>query len=232
MATDQQGDDSNKESEDNFGLPDIEFKPLEEKPAAAPEPTPTPEASEPTRPEPAPSSSGYEPSYESPSGSSKAPIVLVLVIGLVIAIAGYLIYAFVIKPGNEQKAKQEQLAKEKAARDKAERERLEAEKAAEAERLRKEAEANAKPAVGTIETLNGRTRRYYVIVTSDIDDDLLMDYAQKLAAKGISTKVIPPFGNKNFYRLAIGDFDTFALAQAKANESKSEYGGAVWVLKY
>ena len=65
-----------------------------------------------------------------------------------------------------------------------------------------------------------------------IDDDLLMDYAKKLSAKGVSTKIIPPFGTKKFFRLAIGDHDTFALAQTNADAAKADYGGGVWVIKY
>ena len=59
-----------------------------------------------------------------------------------------------------------------------------------------------------------------------------MDYAKKLSTTGLSTKIIPPFGGKKFYRLAIADQDTFASAQASADGSKATYGPAVWVLKY
>ena len=65
-----------------------------------------------------------------------------------------------------------------------------------------------------------------------IDDDLLMDYAKKLSAKGVSTKIIPPFGDNKFYRLAIADQDSFALAQSNADAAKADYGAGVWVIKY
>ena len=98
---------------------------------------------------------------------------------------------------------------------------------------RKRLEELAKiPAIGTIDTLTQRTGRYYVIVTSDIDDDLLMDYARKLSAKGVSSKIIPPDGGKKFYRLAIADQDSFAAAQTNADAAKAEYGGSIWVIKY
>jgi hypothetical protein len=118
----------------------------------------------------------------------------------------------------KQKAEEERLAK---LREEEERKRREA-----------EAAANAKPAEGTIETLTERTRRYYVVVSSNIDDDLIMDYAKKLSAKGVGTKIIPPFGKTKFYRLAIADHDTFALAQTNADAAKTEYGSALWVIKY
>ena len=59
-----------------------------------------------------------------------------------------------------------------------------------------------------------------------------MDYAKKLSEKGVSTKIIPPFGGKKFYRLAIADDETVALAQTKADGAKADYGAGVWVLKY
>ena len=152
---------------------------------------------------------------------------------LVVLLAGGLIYLYVIKPRNEaaEKARIEQLAKDAALKKKAEEERLAKEKE-EAERKRLEELANAKPAVGTIETLSAATRRYYVVVSSDIDDDLLMDYAKKLSEKGVSTKIIPPFGGKKFYRLSIADFDTFALAQNNADAAKADYGKSVWVVRF
>lgn len=226
MATDDKpGDDQKADnSEDNFGLPDIEYKPLEQSAAE------TASASA-SAPEPAKSSS-YEPYTPPEEPKSKAPVVLGIIIVLVLVIAGYLIYTFVIQPANEATARKEQAAKEAAAKKKEEEARLARERALEEERKKQEAEANAKPKEGTIETLTGRTKRYYVIVSSDVDDDLLMDFAKKLSAKGISTKVIPPFGGKNFYRLAIADHDTWALAQTNADAAKADYGPAVWVLKY
>ena len=104
----------------------------------------------------------------------------------------------------------------------------------EAERKRLEAEAaTAKPAVGTFETLTSRTGRYYVVVASAVDGDLILDYAKKLSAKGTNSKIIPPFGKWKFYRLTInGDFDSYATAQTSADSSKPEFGEGAWVIKY
>lgn len=232
MATkddnDQVNDDKTNSSDENFGLPDLEFKPLEE---------PAPKPEEPVSQEqPAETASTPTESFDSyavDEAKSKAPLILTIVIVLVVAVAGYLIYNFVYLPGAREKAKKEELARQQAeAKRKADAERAAQERAAEEERKRQEALANAKPAVGTIEVLNARTRRYYVVITSDIDDDLLMDYAKKLSATGVNLKVIPPFGGKNFHRLAIADHDTFAQAQANAEAAKATYGNGVWVLKY
>jgi len=226
-------DDSNKQdNSEDFGLPNIEYKPLDQPGESAPREEVTSEASNSAN-----SGSGrstpYDGGYVQEESGSKAPVILGIVIALVVVVAGYLIYNFVIKPKNEEAARKELADKNLKIKQQKEAAALAAkQKAEEEERRRLEALANAKPAVGTIETLSARTRRYYVVVTSDIDDDLLMDFAKKLSAKGISTKIIPPFGEKKFYRLAIADHDTFALAQKNADDVKTDYGGAVWVLKY
>jgi len=195
------------DSADNFGLPDVEYKPLDRQAEVV---------SEPVRDEP----------------SSRAPVVISLIILVVIVVAGFLIYKYWYVPKAE-KERRELADRANEEKRKADEVRLAQEKADE-ERKRLEADSLAKatPALGTIETLSERTRRYFVVVSSNIDDDLLMDYAKKLSAKGVSSKVIPPFGNTKFYRLAIADFDTFSAAQSSADVSKAEYGSALWVIRY
>ncbi len=233
--SDDQGQDENQQ-DDSFGLPDLEYKPLDTEKQEQ-EPVNTSEESKPEE-EPQPtrhteSQSTYSSPYMEEEKSSKTSVIIAVVVALAVVVAAVLFYVFVYKPGQVEK---ERLAKEaadlRAAEEKAAKERQAAE---EAERLRKEreaAEANAKPKEGTIETLTERTKRYYVVVTSAVDGDLVMDYAKRLSAKGISTKIIPPFGKYKFSRLAIGDYDSFASAQASADQAKGEYGGAVWVLKF
>lgn len=233
MAIKDDDEKSNEEktnsSDENFGLPDLELKPLED--AAAKTAGSSGQYTSPA--DTGGSGTSTSGDYGVDEAKSKAPLILTIVIVLVVAITGYLIYNFVYVPRAEEKAKKEALARQEAARRKAEEERLAKEKAAAEEQRRREEElANAKPAVGTIEVLNARTRRYYVIICSDVDDDLLMDYAKKLTATGLNLKVIPPYGGKQFHRLAIADHDTFALAQANADASKATYGTGVWVLKY
>lgn len=228
-------DDSAKDnkpdgSDENFGLPELEYKPLEEQ---APRQEPAESTSTESHEEaPSTPTESFD-SYSVDEAKSKAPLIITVVIILVVAVAGYLIYNFVYLPGALEKEK----VRKEAAAAKAEAERKakaeqEAREAAAAEKRRLEAEAKANPPAGTIEVLSARTKRYYVVITSDIDDDLLMDYAKKLSATGISTKVIPPFGGKQFYRLAIADHGTFAEAQTNADASKATYGNGVWVLKY
>jgi len=215
-------DDTSKNSndEDNFGLPDIEYKPLDQL-----------DSSNPGEREEASSanSSRETPVYvEDEEGSGTGRIIGWIVV-LVVLVGGFLAYRYIYVPKKE-KEKQEQLAKEKEEM----RQKAVADSFArvEEERLKREAEANAKPAIGTIETLEQRTGHYFVIISSSVDGDLAMDRAKKLSARGISSKIIPPFGKWKFYRLGIGDFDSFASAQSSADASKSEYGDALWVMKY
>ncbi|MBS1559166.1 MAG: hypothetical protein JST69_10625 [Bacteroidetes bacterium] len=235
MANESDDIQKNQQDEENFGLPEIEYKPLDQLEEKKTEETTGEEHEEPReeefhqdehaqqKPEDV-----YE--FEEETTSSKAPLVIGIIIALVVGVAGFMIYKFVYLP---KKAKQEQLAKDKAeAERKAEADR----KAKEAEELRlkqeAEAKANAKPADGTIETLAQRTGHYFVIVSSSIDGDLAMDRAKILSAKGISSKIIPPFGKWKYYRLGIGDFDSYASAQSSADASKTEYGNTLWVMKY
>ena len=213
------------ESEDSFGLPDIEYKPLDggqETQSSSTEPEPKQEERY-----------VYTPPVDE---KSKAPVVIGLVIAAVIIIAGFLIYNYVYKPAQE-KAKQEEQRianekAEKAKKDKIARELREKEEARQKAIADSIAIASAQPAIGAIEVLSERTRRYYVIISTAIDDDLLMDYAKKLSKTGVGIKIIPPFGNTKFYRLAIGDHDTYAKAQANADEVKGQYGNEVWVVRY
>jgi len=218
-------DDTNKNNsdEDNFGLPDIEYKPLDQLDSSNP-----PE--ETVRDTSHENTSRETPIYEEEEEESGTGRIIAWIVVLVVLVGGFLAYRYVYVP-KKDKEKQERLAKEKAEqRQKAVTDSLA--RIAEEERLRRETEANAKPTVGTIETLEQRTGHYFVIISSSVDGDLAMDRAKKLSEKGISSKIIPPFGKWKFYRLGIGDFDSFASAQSSADASKSEYGDALWVMKY
>jgi hypothetical protein len=131
-----------------------------------------------------------------------------------------------------ERSPEQKQAAEKAERDKQARLAKEQEEARQRAIADSLAIANAKPAVGAIETLSERTRRYYVVISTAIDDDLVMDYARKLSKQGVGTKIIPPFGKTKFYRLAIADHDTYAKAQANADEVKGNYGSEVWVVRF
>ena len=46
---------------------------------------------------------------------------------------------------------------------------------------------------GVIETITSPNGRFYVIVSSSVDDDLAMDYARKLSQQGNNIKIIRNF---------------------------------------
>lgn len=230
------GNENSAGAEDNFGLPDIDYKPLDElkeERAAAPEIEETvQEESEPVRSyeaESQPKASDFS-SY-SDQEESKTPVIIGLVIALVVVVCGYLIYQFVYVPQAE-KEKQE-LARIAAQKEKAEQERLAKLREEEARKRREaEAAATAAPSSGEIISLTEKTGRYYVVVASAVDGDLVMDYAKKLSATGTGSKIIPPFGKWKYYRIAISDHDTFANAQSAADQVKPTYGEATWVIRY
>jgi hypothetical protein len=233
-------DEANKNSnEDNFGLPDLDYKPLDKLDEASTQshhqesPPPLEETSVSISQEELVQEEEripYKPVEE--AAPSKAPVIIAILIGLVVLVAGFLVWKYVIQPSN-LKAQQEKLAKEKLQKEQAEAARLAKQREEEErQRLAAEAAAKAKPAVGAVEALSAPTGRYYVVIASAVDGDLVMDYAKKLSLKGIGCKIIPPFGKWKFSRLAIADHDSYATAQTAADGMKAEYGSAVWVIKY
>lgn len=246
-------------SDDTFGLPEIEYEPLKreeteedviktettEPPPETPfaeeeQPAELPKEEEPVKEEYVEDNQFYEPSY-SYSYQDEKPAIWPKVLGFlaVLLIAGGAIWYFVsYRPKQlaaEAKERRELLAIQEEARKK------ETERLAEQQRIQEEqrqtaaaaAVSVATPTAGVIETLSGRSGRYYVVIASAIDGDLIMDYAKKLSSKGVTTKIIPPFGKSKFHRLSVAEGDTYANAQATADGMKGgEYGDKVWVVKY
>jgi hypothetical protein len=244
-------------ADDTFGLPEIEYEPLK-RDTPADENTSN-ESSE-VQSEPAPYTSDepvaeikeeeqpkeefveenqfYEPSY-SYSYQDEKPAIWPKVLGvlLVVLIAGGAVWYFAMyRPKQQQVEEQlrrDRLAAQEDARKK-EAARLEEQRRL-AEEQKKTADATVvvTPPAGTIETLSDRQGRYFVVVASSIDGDLIMDYAKKLSAKGVTSRIIPPFGKTKFHRLAVADGDTYANAQATADGMKGgDYGDKIWVIKY
>lgn len=238
---------SNDSSDDTFGLPDIEYKPLDrvEEKTTVVETTTTVDSSQESEPEQqqthADESSQtvttdeQQPPEEFAFEEESSPVwpkVLGILIIVLLAV-GTAWYFVVYKP----KLENERLALLEKERNKARQDSLNNVRAAdearlEAERKRKADSLAAIPKTGIFETLTERTGRYYVVAASAVDDDLLVDHAKKLAEKGVSTKLIPPFRKYKFYRLTIGDAETFEAAQQLADSKKAEYTDALWVLKY
>ena len=230
---DQSPDNNAENSDETFGLPEVEYEPLKRDEASQTEgayETRSSYESEPpvSREEP---QQEYAPPYDDDEDSSPWPKILGVL--AILALAGWAYWFFGVYQPNKraEKARQEQEARDaEAAR--VERERLAEEARLAAEQRAADSLTNLQPKEGSVETLTERTRRYYVVIASAVDGDLIMDHAQKLSAQGVSTKIIPPFGKAKFYRLAVAEGDNYNDTQATADGLKGEYGGAIWVVKY
>ena len=258
MSTTNENEEEPKEnvdnSDDSFGLPEIDYEPLKREDAgeivedpfnATSEPTYTPP--EPLLDVPSPpvqeqkefpgeDNTYYEPAYNY-AYEEESPSIWPKVLGVIalLAVAGALVWYFVsYRPAHlELAARQdrERRAWAEAEEQKRLAEQAERERAASTEQA-PAPQPDALPA-GTIETLSGRSGKYYVVIASAIDGDLIMDYAQKLSKKGVTSHIIPPYGKVRFHRLAVATGDTYANAQATADGMKGgDYGNNLWVLRY
>lgn len=233
--------ENSENPDDTFGLPEIEYEPLkrEESPKAeAPEepvsestPVENPKQSYTQMEEETPQEENTT-SYYNNEDDDSSPWPKILGITAVLLVIGAAVWYFgFYRPQQQAKLKeqQEQIERDEAKRREA---ALAEQKRIADEQRRADSLANLAPAAGVIDTLTERTGRYYVIIASNIDGDLLMDYAKKLAAKGLSPKLIPPHGKVKYNRLAIAEGDTFASTQATADQIKSQYDSGAWVVKY
>lgn len=250
--TDDQPDenpDQNAGNDDTFGLPEIEYEPINRDTSPPPEEQsvePEEEAHQAEYTEEQPIThttmerdevrqNEYNTYYnDEDEGSSPWPKILGIVFLLLLIGAGAWYFGW--KRPKDNAAKIELQKREEARMDSARQAQAtrDAEQARIAEENQRRADSlvTATPAVGTIETLTERTGRYYVVIASAIDGDLLMDYAKKLSEKGVSAKIIAPYGNVKFHRLTVAEGETFASTQQTADQLKSEYNEGAWVIKY
>lgn len=222
--------------DDDFGLPDVRLNPLSKPastdtsaaPAAAPVnlpmSKPAPEPSKPADPVLPKSTSSTPasppPAYEEPPKKSRTLIFILL--PLILIGLGWIAYMiFLAGPSEEENKKAAESILKQNEKPKAT-QPLEAEKPQAVEPL----------VAGTTTLLDGPTSRFYIILHSSIDDDLIRDRCDVLNAQGVSCRVIPPFGRWKTYRLAIGDYASFDEAQTAADAQKATYGADIWVMKY
>jgi len=253
-------DNLNNDSDDTFGLPEVEYEPINRdepiKETVVEEPVyETPRTEE----EPKVESTTYEykeevvepdpyeheettedhNEYRSPYVYEKeAPVwpKIAAILGVILLIGALLFYFAWYQPKQKEERRailEKQRREEDAIKRRDEQKRLAEIKKQEAEQRRADSLANLKKE-GTIEVLSQRTGQYYIVVASAVDDDLLMDYANKLIKTGKQVKIIPPFGKKGkFHRLAIESKGTYEDAQTTADGLKGgDYGDQLWVVKY
>ncbi len=231
----------NQNSDDTFGLPEIEYEPLNREETSRTTTTTTESYSQPASSEPVTptrmeneevQNEYNQTAYYNNDEEEGSMWPKILGILLILVVAGGLFWYFGMYRPKQAAAAAEKARLEQEARDKQAAADLAERKRQEDERRRADSLANLTPATGVIDTLTERTGRYYVIIASGIDGDLILDYAKKLAPKGLNPKIILPFGKVKFYRLAIADGDTYTSTQARADELKSEYTNGAWVVKY
>lgn len=196
------------QQDDEYGLPEAEYSPLEQQQPVAPQ--------EPIR-------QNREIDLQPQESSSSWPIWAGLII--LLAVAGFSLYYFVFNTPEEEIAApvavtqpQEPVREEKP----------EVVEPAPVE----DSWTPAPPKEGSVTAITARTGRYYVVVGSFIDGDMAGDYAKKLAAAGRQVTLIEPSGNRKFYRLGIMDAGTFGEASAQLDDLKSTFGQEIWVYKY
>lgn len=247
---DENADENNGNNDDTFGLPEIEYEPINRETTPVedvPREEPQAETKQPEYTEEQPIThtnmereevrqNEYTSTYydDEDEGNSPWPKILgIAALLLIIGAAGW--YFGWKKPKDDAAARAKAQQEEQARLDAS---RAEEERVAEQRRIAEEAQrkadsvAAASPPAGVIETLNERTGRYYVVVASAIDGDLLMDYAKKLSEKGVNAKIIAPYGNVKFHRLTVAEGDTFTATQQIADGLKGEYNEGAWVIKY
>ncbi|MEM7109988.1 MAG: SPOR domain-containing protein [Bacteroidota bacterium] len=238
------------EADDSFGLPDIDYKPLEQEETAQEEQESSYVEEEPNNEEGTSEALEYKAeveeeqaeyipgSYTPPKQeNNKSGIIIGVIIFLLVAVAAIWYVGFHL-PAERELAEKARIEKERQAKIAADRAAAAKEEADRRAREQAEAEAAAlqadedEPEAGSIEAISARSNRYYVVIASAIDGDLAMDYAKELSEAGESIKIISPYGNVKFYRVAVQDFDTWDEAQNEADNLKSTYGDGVWVIKY
>jgi cytoskeletal protein RodZ len=241
----QEGQEDINNDDDSFGLPDLDYQPLEdsveeEQEAAEIEEdvveevedanTDELETEEEEIEEPVRKYAAYQ------EESNNTPMILVGVLAIILIGAGIWYFGF-YRP-----AAQEQAQIEQAAIDLAEQNRqreLAAQRAAEVAATEEEvvaeetiAEDETPTTRGKITTISEPTQRYYVVVGSFIDVDLATDLGKDLAAKGVNTSLISPSSKHRLFRLALANYGSYNEAASAAADLKGNYGENLWVLKY
>lgn len=206
------------DADNEYGLPEVEFSPIEREPSHQPEETIAFNKA-----------NSIADHHESADEKKSSSLPLILILAGIILLAGIFVYFFAF----DNDSPQEQLTQRPEAAAPFTYEEEEEEDAyVEDDWNTAEAETEAPVAEGSVSNISQRTGRYYVIVGSFIDGDLAADFANRLAKEGQQAKIIEPSGTQKFYRLSVNDAESISDLQANMDNMKAKYGENIWIVKY
>ncbi len=248
-----QEQDNLNEADDSFGLPDLDYKPLEEEPSEEPVSEPEEDSTvEEEEVQAETTEDNYTSSYsdeteeeeeeEKPAlryqmeeESSNAPKIIGGIVGVLVLAAVIWYFGFYgpqqKKIAEAEQAKQEELDYKKAQEDKAALKKKQEADAAAAEAIPSTAQVEEN-SEAEVQILSERSGRYYIVLESFIDEDFAKDFGTKIAQEGTPSFLIPPYSKKKMQRVAIGGYDSMEEAKSGLNNLPEEYGTGKWILKY
>jgi cell division septation protein DedD len=187
----------------------------------------------------------YAASYASQASSGKGNFAKIVIIGTVVIliIAASLAYFNGMFGEGEKEVAKTETPKRQPPKETKPKEEKPAVAQSEGETKKEAAKQTSKPVeqpvakpsptqAGTVNQLEQRTGKAYVVIASFVDGDMALDHANDLAGKGKSPYIIPPFNNGLYYRVAIAEFPTFADASQNIGRYKEEFGQDIWTLRY
>lgn len=84
-----------------------------------------------------------------------------------------------------------------------------------------------------ISTISAPTGMSYIVIASFVDGDMANDLAQKMLKGGVGVKIIAPSQRSPLqHRVVVAEYPTFQEAMQQIASFRSEYGEKAWVLKY
>lgn len=84
-----------------------------------------------------------------------------------------------------------------------------------------------------ISTVYAPTGMSYIVIGSFVDADMANDLAQKMLKRGVGVKIILPSQRSPLqHRVVVAEYSTFKKAMQQIKRFRNEYGEKAWVLKY
>ena len=206
-----------QDNQDDFGLPEIEYEPLDRE-----DDTP-PEFEDDTY---------YDKEVEEEeTDNSKKKLIIISLISILI-IAGICLYLFVFGGMDQISSWFKDKPQPQPVTD------LVAEPESEPE-PEPEPEPDPVPEVDPLAPYSDITAisepigRSFIVVGSFIDDDLAMDYSQELLAQDVGSRILAPTDRAPLmHRVAVADYENFQQAMNEISLFRNKYGEQTWVLKY